>query len=204
MKKIFVLIALMSLSVSAFCQSERTMNLYYFVHERSTPVSKLIERITDFFDTAAADEGRTVDSYLMLANGQESLVVKCREENRREYLSLLNELRNTRSHSVFPSDDIKRIMEIFSTDDYLNADGSMKYDRFNVEFYVGPDFWQNGYSENFISRLAFVMGWDRMSSRTFHMEIFRDEDDSYDYDSSVTSMFGTKKLIKPVQYILTY
>lgn len=202
MKRIFLICCGLIVSAVVFAQEGKVLSLYYFDHERSTPVRKLCAVIDDLFTTGASDAN--TDYILYLPNGENPFVVPCKEEYRPEYNRFLGELRDNRYHTIFPEDDIKHIVDLFSKYNYLDENGKRLYETVNVVFYIGQDFWLNGYTESLIAKLAFIMDWAKLDVEFFHLDIYRDENDTFDYDGALADMFGTRKLINPVPFIFTY
>lgn len=204
MKKLFLtLVSAALFQMTSFAQpGEKSLNLYYFVHERSTPVRELCREIEEYFNIAVSDPN--TDTFLYMANAETPIVVYCSENNRSDLNNMLAELRTRRSHPVFPEDDIRRIVELFNQNDYRDAYGNEKYSMVNAIFYIGDNFWINAYPETLISRLAFIMDWEKEKSDFLHLEVYTYEADGFDYESERKDMFGKKQLFPPLGYLLNF
>lgn len=203
MKKLFLFVSVLFISYSISAQ-DRVFRLYYLDHERSTDKSVFCKHLEENFDADAAD--KNVDSFFYLANADAPIIVSGKEESRSEFVNLCDAIRLRKYHMIFPEDDIARIVKLFNDNDYLTEDGAKKYDMLEVRFYIGEDFWLNGYPETLISRLAFIMDWQNLDPSFLHLDVYLSPDDYNKpvFNDERPEMFGSKRYIEPVEFFFQY
>ena len=148
MKRILSACILGLLALTGAAQNKKLV-IHYVAHDHHTDA--LIRRLDSVFESAAADKGSS--TYLYLANADQPSVYRCNAENSKGYEAFKDVLRSQTSHNIWPEVDIDRILDLLDKDDYLRADGSPRYDEFELNFYLIPSFWTANYNETLIGRL---------------------------------------------------
>lgn len=201
MKKILLLAILLSAPMlKLFAQSEKSLELYYIEHSRTTPIYKLCETLKEVFESSKSDANREV--YFYLANADSPVLFRCLEENRSQMERMTAEIMSKSFHPVFPEYDLRFLTDFFNEHDIITDRGDKLYDFVNVFFYINPSFWVNGYQESLISRLAFIIDYSTLPKDYIHFDIYHPSTDDLVYETK--KMFGEKALIPDFEYILTY
>lgn len=201
MKKILTIIGLLCcIALSCLGQNERSLELCYVEHSRTTPIEKICREMTDLFNTAEADPLREV--YIYFANADSPILFQCKEENRSKLDLMTSEIMSRSSHEVFAEYDVKRLTAFFDEHDFISGEGSPKYDYVNISFYVNPSFFLNGYTETLISRLAFILELDKIDKNYLTLDVYHPSEDDFEYETS--NMFGERALYENLSYLLTY
>lgn len=186
--------------LTAFSQNERSLELYYIEHSRTTPNTKLCSEISDVFNSAVVESNRTV--FLYLANGDSPLVLECKQSNREALDRMTSEILSRSAHQVDPVHDVEWIVNFFNEHDFISDGGNKNYDFVNLRFYINPSFWINGYQETVISRVAFILDLQSLPQDYFLLDIMHPSEDEFKYE--VKGMFGDRSLCKDLNYVLTY
>lgn len=197
MKRILTTLAILAISLTAYAQNERELEINYIAHDHFT--SELLNVIDNLYQTNAFKKNKT--TYLYLANAANPIILKLDSRNQKAYESFRDELNKQIKHNIWPEKDIQGIIDLLRADDFIDARGKKRYDFFFLNFYITPSFWSYNYNETLIARLL----WDLElpGKDGFQVTIYHPENDGYDYDEE--HMFGPKKLNGDYTvYLLTY
>ena len=180
-------------------EKEENVNIYkefffvYIDHEAADAVDIISQRLQNMKDNADQYD----NSYIFyLANGENPIVVKYNmgEDNTEKFNEMLGELNNSIFHSVDPHTDLVQILDLISENDFVDANGNLKYYSTVMDFYVGADFWTLGYNESILAKLYFLI--DVPSLKMLDKEfLFRINSSQSNYPKYEEGMpFGEKNL----------
>lgn len=105
--------------------------------------------------------------------------------NKGDIQRLLNDLFEG-SHEVDSDKDCDNVLRILSENDFVDNNGFLKYDLFEMYIYVTPDY---DLKSGFIERLYFSLELDKLRKDEFLLKILHDEESDFQYDES--HPFGT-------------
>ena len=176
---------------------EKELEINYIAHDHYT--NHLLDAIDEIYQVSAYNKNR--NTYLYLANADKPVVVKCVPDRKKEFEELRNLIGSQIKHNVWPEVDIKGIIDLLDSDDFIDGSGKPRYSFFTLNFYVTPSFFMYGYNETLIARLFWDLELPGKSD--FAVNVYHPEGDGYQYDEE--HIFGPKKLNGDYKvYIFSY
>ena len=67
--------------------------------------------------------------------------------------------------------DLQNIKEIFDVVDFLNEDGTFKYQSMVWDFFINQSFWDLGYNDKIIAGICYILDIDSLPDGCFRMRI---------------------------------
>lgn len=164
MKKVTLFIV--ALLVVSVAMQARTLRFVYIAHDVTTPVEPLVEKLEGYFDQLEdeADDETSVDrTILYLSSGSNPFIVNMESGNRDDdnFNTLVSELYERNFHDVDAENDVEKIIELLSDNDFMTEDNRLAVSNLKFEFYVTPTFWTMGQNQSLIMPLFHTLEIDR-------------------------------------------
>lgn len=198
MKKLFVIILTVLMSVSVLAQKQ-SLEFYYIAHDRTTPVADLCNRLEQVYETALSYEDYAVIFYLPNYDAPITVKLNLPGDNRDDFKNIISELRLKPSHEIFADVDYDNIINIINKHDFIDENGEPTYSSVLFCWYVNPDFWQFNYNEELIATLYFNLELDKYIGYV-ETQILHSSNDGLTVDDKYP--FGTKNLCKNMGFML--
>lgn len=183
--------------------AQKELIFVYIAHDRTTPSACLSERMQTLCDQGERYEGFSYIFYLANEDQPKIVTLNLPSDNRGDFQKLIiEELNDKIAHPVNIGFDTDSIIDIFYQNDFLDETGKLKYETVTFDFYIGEEFWNNGYLESFIAKLYWVMGFDRLKEQEFywriwsHNELIKKLPKHTNRDEPLPLYFGPKNLAK--------
>lgn len=191
---LFVLFTLLGYG-SLFAQKEiRTLTFVYIVHDRTTPVNSLAEKLEEFYNQGQRFPENAYIFYLANRNRPNVVTQNLPNDNSKDFETLiLGELQNRLEHNINVGYDVDSIIDIFNQNDFLNETGNLKYESVIWDFYVTEDFWASKNHESLIAKLYWIMDIAKLKEQDFRFQI-RCSKDLFRKIENETQNFGIKNL----------
>ena len=193
MKKILLLLFCIGFPFSFLCGQKRGLEINYIAHDHYT--EDLLDKIDEIYNSPSDNK----QTYLYLASGDEPMLLKCNGNNETEYEEFRYAIASQIKHNVWPEVDIKRILELFKEDDFINEEGIPTYDYFTLNFYITPSFWTYKYNETLIGRLLWNLEIDKYFPNV-NVAIYHPENDDLSYDEN--RLCGPKLIFRDNQVMM--
>lgn len=187
MKKLFAIAVLLAASISAAAQNGE-LEINYIAHDHFN--ESILAAVDGIYQSAAYNSGKK--TYIYLANADEPVVMQClgSESGRKQYEDFRLALNSRVKHNIWPEVDIKGITDLLKDDDFINDDGTKRYDFFVLNFYVTSSFWSYNYNETLIARLFWDL--DLADKTDIQVNVYYPAGDEFKYDEN--NPFGAKRL----------
>ena len=172
-----VILSLFVFHAQAQDYSKTNLHVIYIDHETSTPVTQLCERIRTLRNDAIEIDDALI---VYLADGRTPHIslttlpeATDQGRNKPEALyEIFEALQNTNSHSVVAREDRRRLLQLFDEFNFVDDQGTLRFNRVTIDFYVGPSFWALG-CEKLISHLFVALGVAQQPRDRFAFNIFK-------------------------------
>ena len=178
MKKFIILALSILLLGNTGIMADSSTDLYfiYIAHDRTSSVKSLTSTLLDIYNSCVKYGYAGV---FYLSNGDEPIIVNVNfaKDNREDFNALIGELQDKTSHDVSPGTDVKRIVEIFNNDDFIDEKGNLRYTSVTWNYYVSELFWKMGYNESVIARLNWIMNFTFMKDEDIYVNVFHPSND---------------------------
>ena len=183
--------AFQTVTATGLPEWRKTFCFAYIAHDGLTSVDKLEKYLQARYDRAVSREDYVFVAYLAYEDTPMIVQVNTPGDNREQFSSLLDELRNGWEHKVNPEYDIRRIVDLVEELDFVKpGTDEIMYGAVDWHFHVTSDFWKKGYNESVIASLCFVLGVEHFETDNFRMRCYFSRNDDFVYDEEAP--FGEK------------
>lgn len=165
-------------------KEKRKQNLIfiYAVHDEYTAVTNLVEVIKSAYDQAVRNEDRLI---VYIPNLNKPLVIQVNTptdtiDSEIALGEVITELRDKVSHPMRIKFDIKKILELFEENEFLNEDGNLAFREVQFTMYITSKFWKDGYNERVIPALYFSLDVQKLiaANQRFFMQVRYSKNDT--------------------------
>ncbi len=145
-------------------KSKQNFTFIYAVHDGKDATSKLITMIKDAYDRAVRQGDRCI---IYVPNQRNPLVVQVNAatdtiDSDVALNNLFGELNNRLSFNMNVKFDNKKIIDLFTENEFLDDDGELAYRSVAFNMYITSRFWERGYNEKMIPALYFALDIHRL------------------------------------------
>lgn len=177
-KFILLILSAFLLGVQTVYAQKEVSNLIfvYIAHDRTTPSACLSDKLEDLYEQGMRFRENAFIFYLANENQPKIVTLNLPNDNSANFEKLiLEELNGKISHSINIGFDTDSIVDIFNHNDFIDEMGKLKYESVIWDFYVGEQFWNLNFHETLISRLHWVMGFNKLKEQDFDWRIWGHE-----------------------------
>lgn len=195
MKKLTLFITIIGIICSSYAyaqeNSDKSITFYYIDHNGDTPVGELCEDLKNYYRDA---RNYNLPTVFYLANMKSPIYAICGagDPSESNFDNIIRELQVKKSHDVDSQTDIRRIVDIFNSYDFINEDGKPFYTSMTWTFFIDQYFWDLGYNEKIIATLYSAMEIDSLPKDFFNMKVYYSGVNDFVYDKD--KPFGDKDL----------
>ena len=199
MKKLLALLMILSCGIlNAQDSRQRSLRFTYIYHTPDTPVAELCQTLTNAFNDARNYNLPTI-FYLAYMDTPYVAIAGMGKNDVEGFEKIINRLQEKRFHSVDPSGDLKKLIELFDEYDFLTEWGVPKYESMYWSFYVNQEYWDANYNELIIAKLFYALDLGTLPDDFLRFQIFYSGTDEFHCDKKYP--FGQKNLCPELKTI---
>ncbi|MBR2049121.1 MAG: hypothetical protein IKK27_02685 [Alistipes sp.] len=170
---IFALLATYSVSAQTILDSDKKMLFVYISHDNLVNQDKLCDRLRGYYEEAVMYPGNVTVFYLANEDNPIVVEVNTNRDNRQDFEKFISAIQDYNFHAVYPLADVQHIIEIFNRLDFVGDDGkTLNYNTADWFFYVTSKFWEDGYHQDVVANLSFIMGADQYDPYNFQVKFY--------------------------------
>lgn len=173
---------------------EKDLTIVYIAHTTDVPLAKLVNMLEERYRGGVQFSN---DVIFYLSNGTEPLIVMVNtaEDNNGDFEPMIiDELWAKRSHDVDPYTDVSNLIDLINKNDFVDADGKLKYLSVTFDFFVSEEFWTMKFNESIIAKLYFALDINgiKKNNPDLFFNVYRPSEIELKYENG--KPFGLKDL----------
>ena len=135
-------------------KAQQTFRFVYVAPDRRVDKKTLLGEIEKAKQIAETNGDPAI---FYLARGERPIIVSLNTgaNNQEDYDKIVNEISNNTSWTVEASYDRKEVRQLIDESGFLDAEGNLCYERYEISFHVGNMFWDRKRNESVIGALFF-------------------------------------------------
>ena len=173
-KRIIVLVVLtFSLLVPCFAIGDpgsQELRFIYITNTIDTPTASLTKHLKQVYKYGI-NYGYPTIFYLSNMNSSVVATVGLGHDDSKAFGEIINILQTSTYNNVDANQDLENIKEIFDVVDFLNEDGTFKYQSMVWDFFINQSFWDLGYNDKIIAGICYILDIDSLPDGCFRMRI---------------------------------
>lgn len=162
------------------------LEINYIAHDHFN--AEFLDKVDEIYMINRGSRSRK--TYLYLANADTPEILVCNTAEQKEFDTFKYNLNSQLKHNVWPEVDLKKLVELLESDDFIDDNGNPLYSYFTLNFYITSSFWLYNYQETLIARLFWIL--ELADKENVIVNIYHPEGDPIQYDPD--NMLGVKRL----------
>ena len=146
------------------------LRFVYITNTIDTPTSSLAKHLKQVYKDGM-NYGYPTIFYLSNMSGSVVATVGLGHDDSKAFGEILSILQTSTYNNIDAYQDLENIEEIFNAVDFLNEDGSVKYQSMVWDFFINQSFWDLGYNDKIIAGLCYILDMDNLPDGYFRMRI---------------------------------